>query len=37
MAHETPMESIIKMLYTYAERIDAGDFAGVAEMLAHAP
>jgi hypothetical protein len=36
MAHETPSESITKLIYTYAERIDAGDFAGVAQMLAHA-
>ena len=25
-----------KLIYTYAERIDAGDFAGVAEVFAHA-
>ena len=36
MHHETPSETITKLLYTYAERIDAGDFAGVAEVLAHA-
>ena len=36
MHHETPSETITKLLYTYAERIDAGDFAGVAEVFAHA-
>lgn len=36
MHHETPAESITKLIYTYAERIDAGDFAGVAEVFAHA-
>jgi hypothetical protein len=36
MPHETPAESITKLIYTYAERIDAGDFAGVAEVFAHA-
>ena len=34
--HETPGEAITKLIYTYAERIDAGDFAGVAELFAHA-
>ena len=29
-------EAITKLIYTYAERIDAGDFAGVAEVFAHA-
>ncbi len=33
---ETPTEAITKLIYTYAERIDAGDFAGVAEVFAHA-
>jgi ketosteroid isomerase-like protein len=33
---ETPAEAITKLIYTYAERIDAGDFAGVAEVFAHA-
>jgi len=33
---ETPNETITKLLFTYAERIDAGDFAGVAEVFAHA-
>jgi ketosteroid isomerase-like protein len=33
---ETPAEAITKLIYTYAERIDAGDFDGVAEILAHA-
>ena len=35
MNHETPVESITKLIYTYAERIDAGDFVGVAEVFAH--
>jgi ketosteroid isomerase-like protein len=30
---ETPTEAITKLIYTYAERIDLGDFAGVAELL----
>jgi 3-phenylpropionate/cinnamic acid dioxygenase small subunit len=34
--HTTPSEAITKLLYTYAERIDAGDFAGVAEVFQHA-
>ena len=29
-------EAIPKLMYTYAERIDAGDFAGVADLFAHA-
>ena len=33
---ETASEAITKLIYTYAERIDAGDFAGVAEVFAHA-
>jgi ketosteroid isomerase-like protein len=33
---ETAAETITKLIYTYAERIDAGDFAGVAEVFAHA-
>ncbi len=33
---ETAGEAITKLIYTYAERIDAGDFAGVAELFAHA-
>jgi ketosteroid isomerase-like protein len=33
---ETPAEAITKLIYTYAERIDAGDFAGVAQLFAHA-
>jgi 3-phenylpropionate/cinnamic acid dioxygenase small subunit len=32
----TDGEAITSLLYAYAERIDAGDFAGVAELLAHA-
>ena len=32
----TPTESIVKQLYTYAERIDAGDFEGVGEFFQHA-
>ena len=34
--HETPSEAITKLIYTYAERIDAGDFAGVGELFADA-
>ncbi len=34
--HETAAEAITKLIYTYAERIDAGDFAGVGELFAHA-
>ena len=34
--HETPVEAVTKLIYTYAERIDAGDFAGVAELFGHA-
>jgi uncharacterized protein (TIGR02246 family) len=33
---ETAAEAITKLIYSYAERIDAGDFAGVAEVFAHA-
>jgi ketosteroid isomerase-like protein len=33
---QTPSEEITRLLYTYAERIDAGDFAGVAQVFAHA-
>jgi ketosteroid isomerase-like protein len=33
---ETASETITKLIYTYAERIDAGDFAGVGELFAHA-
>jgi ketosteroid isomerase-like protein len=33
---ESAAEAITKLIYTYAERIDAGDFAGVAELFAHA-
>jgi uncharacterized protein (TIGR02246 family) len=33
---ETAAEAITRLIYTYAERIDAGDFAGVAEVFAHA-
>jgi ketosteroid isomerase-like protein len=34
--HETPVEAITKLIHTYAERIDAGDFDGVAELFARA-
>ena len=34
--HETPVEAVTKLVYSYAERIDAGDFAGVAELFEHA-
>jgi ketosteroid isomerase-like protein len=33
--HETAAEEITKLIYTYAEQIDAGDFAGVGELLGH--
>ena len=33
---ETAGEAITKLIYTYAERIDLGDFAGVAELFEHA-
>ena len=33
---ETPAEAITNLIYTYAERIDAGDFAGVGEVFADA-
>jgi len=29
MHPETPIESVTKLIFAYAERIDAGDFAGV--------
>ena len=32
----TPTEAITTLLSTYAERIDAGDFAGVGQLLQHA-
>jgi ketosteroid isomerase-like protein len=32
----TPREAITELIYTYAERIDAGDFAGVAKVFQHA-
>jgi uncharacterized protein (TIGR02246 family) len=32
----TPSEAITTLIYTYAERIDLGDFDGVAELFAHA-
>jgi len=32
----TPAESVTNLVYTYAERIDAGDFAGVGQLLGHA-
>jgi ketosteroid isomerase-like protein len=33
---QTASEAITTLIYTYAERIDAGDFAGVADVFAHA-
>jgi ketosteroid isomerase-like protein len=33
---ETAAEAITKLVYTYAERIDAGDFAGVGQLLGRA-
>jgi hypothetical protein len=32
----TPSEAITALIYTYAERIDEGDFAGIGELFAHA-
>jgi 3-phenylpropionate/cinnamic acid dioxygenase small subunit len=32
---ETPAEAVTTLLYTYAERIDAGDFDGIGELLRH--
>ena len=32
----TPREAISQLIYAYAERIDAGDFAGVAEVFSDA-
>ncbi len=34
--HGTPSEAITALIYTYAERIDAGDFAGIGELFEHA-
>ena len=34
--HATPAEAITRLIYTYAERIDVGDFAGIAELFEHA-
>jgi ketosteroid isomerase-like protein len=34
--HRTPGEAITALIYTYAERIDAGDFDGVGQVLGHA-
>jgi ketosteroid isomerase-like protein len=36
MGHYTPSEAIATLIYRYAERIDAGDFAGVADIFAEA-
>jgi len=33
---ETAAEAITKLIYTYAERIDEGDFAGIGELFKHA-
>jgi ketosteroid isomerase-like protein len=33
---ETPTEAISKLIYAYAERIDAGDFGAVGQLLGHA-
>ncbi len=33
---QTASEAITQLIYEYAERIDAGDFAGVGELFAHA-
>jgi 3-phenylpropionate/cinnamic acid dioxygenase small subunit len=34
--HATPADAITALIYTYAERIDDGDFEGVGELFAHA-
>jgi uncharacterized protein (TIGR02246 family) len=31
--HATAAEAITRLIYSYAERIDAGDFAGIAELF----
>jgi 3-phenylpropionate/cinnamic acid dioxygenase small subunit len=36
MDHHTPSERIATLLYTYAERIDSGDFVRVAQIFARA-
>ena len=33
---DTATDAITKLIYTYAERIDDGDFAGVGDLFAHA-
>ncbi|HEX3796432.1 MAG TPA: nuclear transport factor 2 family protein [Acidimicrobiales bacterium] len=33
---QTPTEAVTTLIYTYAERIDNGDFAGVAELFGQA-
>ncbi len=33
---DTATDAITKLIYTYAERIDEGDFAGVGDLFAHA-
>jgi hypothetical protein len=33
---ETPAEAVTKLVYTYAERIDGGDFAGIGALFEHA-
>jgi ketosteroid isomerase-like protein len=33
---QTAEMAIASLIYTYAERIDAGDFAGIGELFAHA-
>jgi 3-phenylpropionate/cinnamic acid dioxygenase small subunit len=35
-AVERAAEAIPKLIYTYAEHIDAGDFSGIGELFAHA-
>jgi ketosteroid isomerase-like protein len=34
--HQTPADAITKLIYLYAERIDTGDFDGVADLFADA-
>jgi uncharacterized protein (TIGR02246 family) len=36
MGQYTPSEAVARLIYRYAERIEAGDFAGVAEVFADA-
>jgi hypothetical protein len=33
---ETSREDIVQLIYSYAERIDAGDYEGIGDLFAHA-